>query len=392
MKKNHFSFSKWFYRISPYKLIALFLPLFSCQNPPATYRVYLGTYTGKGSEGIYTCQFNSKSGQLSDLKLAVRSDNPSFLAVDQKGQCLYAVNETGTYLNEPTGSVSVFNIHHITGQLELLQQISSLGAAPAHLSLNQTGQYLFVANYTGGNIAAFPINNQGQLGEPTGFMQHEGSGTNRIRQERPHAHCIAVSNNDQYVLVADLGIDKLMFYRFYNTSGSLEPHNPAFVQLLPGAGPRHFDFHPSGEAVYVLNELSSTISVFSFDTATAGMQLRQDIGTLPEDFSGENTTAEIEVDARGRFLYASNRGHNSIVQYAIDPVSGKIKPIAWISSGGKDPRHFTIDPSGKWLLAANQNSDNVVVFRIDPDNGQLKETSNSLQLSMPVCIRFIPEE
>ncbi|QQS51194.1 MAG: lactonase family protein [Bacteroidota bacterium] len=390
MKKKQPVFCHWLNRLVPLNLIAFLLPLLSCQNQPATYRVYLGTYTGQGSEGIYICLFNTETGQLTELKLAGLSENPSFLAIDKKGRFLYAVNETGNYLNESTGSVSAFAIRNKTGDLQLLKQISSMGAHPAHLSLSQTGQYLFVANYTGGNIAVYPIDANGQLAKPSAFVQHEGTGANPNRQEAPHAHCIASTNNDKFLLVADLGIDKLMLYHFDNTSGSVEPHNPAFIQLEPGAGPRHFAFHPKGEVIYVLNELNSTISVFSFDTITAGMHLKQQIATLPEDYSGENTTAEIEVDIAGRFLYASNRGHNSIVHYEIDPVSGELKTIDWIQSGGMAPRHFTIDPTGKWLLTANQDSDNVVVFRIDPDNGRLEKTSHSLQLSKPVCIRIMP--
>lgn len=382
----------WFCKLAPFKLLAFLLPLLSCQNQPATFRVYLGTYTGQGSGGIYTCLFNAETGQLSDLNLAAHSDNPSFLAIDKKGRFLYAVNETGNYLNESTGSVSAFAIQNKTGDLQLLKQISSMGAHPAHLSLSQTGQYLFVANYTGGNIAVYPIDANGQLAKPSAFVQHEGTGANHNRQEAPHAHCIASSKNDKFLIVSDLGIDKLMLYCFDNTSGVVEPHNTAFIQLEPGAGPRHFAFHPKGEVIYVLNELNSTISVFSFDTITAGMHLKQQIATLPEDYTGENTTAEIEVDMAGRFLYASNRGHNSIVYYEIDPVSGELKTIDWIQSGGMAPRHFTIDPTGKWLLTANQDSDNVVVFSINPADGRLKETSHFLKLSMPVCIRFMPKQ
>jgi 6-phosphogluconolactonase len=373
--------------------IVLLLPgllfLISCTAPQPKFLVFFATYTGKGSEGIYSCRFNPESGELSEAVLSAVTENPSFLTIDPKGQFLYAVNEIDTFNHEPSGAVSAFVINRGSGKLDLLQQVPSLGAAPAHLSMDNTGQYLLVANYNGGNIAVFPVGKDGRPGKQTAFVQHAGSGPNHERQTGPHAHFIQATGDNRFVMVADLGIDKIMIYQFNASDGTLKPNNPSYVQLDSGAGPRHIAFSPSGNFVYVLNEIASTITVFSYNPATAAMQRKQNISTLPPNFTGSNTTAEVQVDSKGRFLYASNRGHDSIVQFAIDPGNGSLTPVEWIPSGGKTPRNFQIDPAGRWLFAANQDSNNIVLFRIDPVTGKLTQTSQSLKLYSPVCISFL---
>jgi 6-phosphogluconolactonase len=370
-------------------LLFTFLFIYACSTPDPGYLLYIGTYTGQGSDGIYAYRFNPEKGELVPVGLVAKTENPSFLAIDSAGQFLYAVNEIDSFQNQAAGAVSVFAINRESGQLKLLQQVSSLGAAPAHLSLDKTGRYLLVANYTGGNVAVFPIGSDGLLGEHTSMVQDSGSGLIPERQAGPHAHFIQVTNDNRFALTADLGIDKVLINHFDPDNGSLTPADPGFANLEPGSGPRHIAFTPSGKYVYVLNELNSTITVFSLNSESGAMQSTQTLSALPKGFAGTNSTAEIVTYAKGRFLYASNRGDNSIAQFSINSTDGSLTPVGWISSGGGTPRNFEIDPSGKWLFAANQNSGNIVLFSIDQASGTLKQISDSTKIASPVCIRFV---
>jgi 6-phosphogluconolactonase len=352
--------------------------------------LYVGTYTDKGSKGIYAFRFNTITGESDGIGLVAETANPSFLAVDPNRKYLYAVNEIDSFNGGHSGAVSAFSIDQVTGRLTLLQEVSSLGADPAHVSLDKTGRYLLVANYSSGNIAAFPIEKDGRLGPHSAFVQHSGSSVNKERQAGPHAHAIEASNDNQFVLTADLGLDQLLVYRFDQKTGSLAANDPAFGKVSPGAGPRHFAIAPSGKFVYLVNELSSSVTVFAYTASAGKLQEQQTISTLPAGFAGENTTAEIEVDAQGKYLYVSNRGDDSIAVFAIDPPNGKLSFVERVATGGKTPRHFTLDPTGKWLLAANQDSNSITVFRVDPGNGRLTPTSHALQVAMPVCVVFVP--
>jgi 6-phosphogluconolactonase len=354
------------------------------------YLVYVGTYTGKGSNGIYVYRFDPASGEASSLGLGAATDNPSFLEVDSNGRFLYAVNELDTFHNEPTGAVSVFAVNRKSGTLNLLQQVSSLGKSPAHLSLDKSARYLLVANYNSGNAAVFPIGNDGRLAGHSAFIQGVGSSVNPVRQTGPHAHSLQVTNDNRFALAADLGLDKLLVYRFDATAGTLAPGSPEFVKVDPGSGPRHVAIAPSGRFVYVVNELASTVMVFEYRPGPGTLQRKQTISTLPKNFSGKNTAAEIAEDAKGRFLYVSNRGDDSIAVFSIDPDNGRLTPLERVPSGGKTPRHFAIDPTGKWLFAANQDSNDITLFRIDLSSGRLKETSQSLKVVSPVCVRIVP--
>jgi 6-phosphogluconolactonase len=353
------------------------------------YLVYVGTYTGKGSEGIYAYRFDPATGETRSVGLAAATDNPSFLAVDPNGRFLYAVNELDTFRNEPTGAVSVFAIDRESGALKLLQQVSSLGGGPAHLSLDKSARYLMVANYNGGNVAVFPIENDGRLGRRTAFVQHVGSSVNPKRQAGPHAHSIQAANDNRFVIAADLGLDKLLVYRFDAGTGSLTPDSPGFIEADPGAGPRHVAFAPSGKFVYAVNELASTVTVFAYEPGPGTLNRIQTITTLPKDFAGTNTTAEIAVDAKGQYLYVSNRGNDCIAVFGIDPDNGKLEPLEWVPSGGKTPRNFAIDPTGGWLFAANQDSNNIRLLRIDQGSGRLIPTSRSLTVVSPVCVCIV---
>jgi 6-phosphogluconolactonase len=358
----------------------------------AEFLAYVGTYTGKGSEGIYACRFDPATGAARAVGLVAATDNPSFLTADPSGRFLYAVNELEAFRGEPTGAISVFAIERSTGKLKLLQQVPSLGGSPAHLSLDATARHLLVANYGGGNVAVFPIGSDGRLGPHSAFVQNAGSSVNPERQAGPHAHFIALTPDNRFAITADLGLDKLLMYRFDAAKGSLTPADPPFVAMDPGAGPRHVAFAPSGKFVYVVNELTSTVTVFAVQPGEGTLRTVQTVPTLPADFAGSNTAAEIAVDAKGSSLYVSNRGHDSIAVFTVDPDAGTLEPLEWVPSGGTTPRHFAIDPTGQWLLAANQGSNTINLLRIDPTSGRLTLTDRSFAVVSPVCIQFVTFE
>ncbi len=345
-------------------------------------RLYVGTYTFENAIGIYRFHFDPAAGSLADAGPALESANPSFLALHPNGQYLYAVNEQG----EPGGGVSALGIDPQSGALSLINEQPSHGTLPCHLSIDATGRWLFVANYGSGSLAVYPIQDGGSLGEASDVIQHEGHGPDQGRQEGPHAHAIYVTPDNRYVLACDLGIDKVMIYRLDREQGKLLPHGEAVLQ--PGAGPRHLDFHPNGKYVYVINELDSTLAVFAYDAEAGRLSALQTLSTLPEDYTGPKSAAEIMVHPSGRFIYASNRGQsNSIAIFAVEETSGKLALVGHVSSQGQNPRHFTIDPSGKYLLAANQDSDSIVTFALDLGTGHLSELS-STEIPWPVCLKF----
>ena len=353
--------------------------------------VYVGTYTSKGSEGIYVYRMDPESADLELVGKATNIENPSFLAIDPKKRYLYAVNEVHSFAGRKSGAVSAFSIERKTGKLAFLNSKPSLGTSPCYVSVDKNGKYVFVANYSSGNIAVLPIIDDGSLGDATDFVQHEGSSVNPKRQEGPHAHSIIIDPSNRYVYAADLGLDKIMIYKFNSENGKLTPNEKQpWVKTKPGAGPRHFTFHPNERFAYVINELDSTIVAFSYDRDSGTLEEIQTVSTLPEGFKGTNYPADIHVSPSGRFLYGSNRGHDSIVIYQIDEETGKLSCIGYESTLGEFPRNFAIDPSGRFLLAANQNTDNIVAFRIDQKTGLLEPTGHETRVSMPVCIKFLP--
>jgi 6-phosphogluconolactonase len=351
--------------------------------------VYVGTYTAKGSEGIYVYRLDPSSGALTLASVAAGVENPSFLAVDPRGRCLYAVNEVGTFAGQAGGAVSAFSIAPRTGALTLLNQQPSHGAAPCYLSVDRTGQFVLVANYMGGNASVLPIEEGGRLGEATDVVQHRGSGVHPRRQEGPHAHSITLDPANRYAFVADLGLDKIMVYRFDLDHGKLRPHDRPWVQVQAGAGPRHFAFHPSGRYAYLINELDSTLTAFAYDATRGMLQELQTLSALPAGYEGTSYCADVHVSPSGQFLYGSNRGHDSIVVLRIDRGTGQLTYAGHEPTGGKNPRNFAIDPSGTFLFAANQDSDTIVAFRIDQRTGQLTPTGQVTRVSMPVCVKML---
>jgi 6-phosphogluconolactonase len=351
-------------------------------------RLYVGTYTNGRSEGIYRCLFDVGSGELIVESVTRGVTNPSFLAIDRNRNRLFCVNETAGFEGKAGGSVSAFAMDQQTGDLRLLNSSSSHGADPCYLTFDSAGRFVLVANYTGGSLAVLPVRTDGSLGAATDVVQHKGSSV-KPRQQGPHAHSVVLDPSGRFAYAADLGLDKVMIYHFDDRKGTLFPATPGWADLKPGAGPRHLAFPPDGSGVYVVNELDSTLTAFSVDRSTGGLEQRQTLSTLPSAFAGENFPADIHFGRSGRFVYASNRGHDSIAVFAVDPKKGEISPVQHESTGGKWPRNFTIDPTGQFLLVANQRSDTITVFDIHPESGTLAPNGHVAEIPSPVCVRFL---
>lgn len=352
--------------------------------------VYLGTYTGPKSKGIYVARLDRAKGELSAPELAAETRSPSFLAIHPNGQFLYAVGEVNNFGGKKAGSLSAFSIDHKTGKLTALNQQTSGGDGPCHLVVDKTGKYALAANYGGGSITAVAIKEDGSLGDVTAFIQHTGSSVNPQRQKEPHGHSINVDPGNRFAVAADLGLDKLLVYRLDARTGNLEANDPPSASVKPGAGPRHFAFHPNGKSAYVINEMNCTVTAFEWDGKKGVLKEMQTISTLPpgDEVKRGFSTAEVQVHPSGKFVYGSNRGHDSIVAYAIED-GGRLKYVENEPTSGKTPRNFGIDPSGKYLLAANQNSDSVVVFSIDGKTGALTPTGKQIEAPTPVCVKFL---
>jgi 6-phosphogluconolactonase len=365
--------------------------MFAATRPlPDTMLVYIGTYTGAKSKGIYVSHFDPATGRLSSPELAAETASPSFLALHPGGRFLYAVGETANLGSKRTGAVSAFSLDAKTGKLTSLNRQSSGGTGPCHLAVDQTGKCLLVANYGSGSIAALPIQAGGSLGEPGAVIQHRGSSVNPQRQAGPHAHFITPDPANRFALTCDLGLDQVLVYRLDPDKAALAANDPPFVAVKPGSGPRHLAFHPSGRFVFLINEMGSTLTAFGYDAKRGALKELQTLSTLPEGFAGRSTCAEVQVHPSGDFVYGSNRGHDSIAVFAFDRVSGKLTCLEHQSTQGKNPRHFALDPTGQWLLAENQDSDSIVVFRVDSKTGRLSATGQRVSVGAPVCAVFVP--
>lgn len=374
---------------SMFGLIAMPGRMAHAQSASTTQRqliVYIGTYTQAESKGIYVGRFDERTGKMSALELAAETANPSFLAISPNSRYLYAVNELDSFQGKKSGAVSAFAIDP-NYKLTFLNQLATRGGGPAYVSLDKSGHYVLVANYNGGNMAVFPVESNGSLGAATAFVQDKGHSVNPKRQTKPYAHSINVSPDNRFAITADLGLDKLMVFHFHQ--GSLTPDDPPFATVKPGSGPRHFVFSPDGKFVYVESEMGSSLTVFAYDAARGALHEVQTISSLPPDFKGKSTGAEVQILPSGRFLYASNRGNDTIAVFAVNRRTGMIKPVEYVSSGGKTPRMFALDPSGHFLIAANQDSNNIVIFRVNQATGKLTPTGQQVDLSMPVCVAFL---
>jgi 6-phosphogluconolactonase len=354
--------------------------------------VYFGTYTtNTKSKGIYVSRFDDRTGALTPPTLAAEASSPSFLAPHPSRDLVYAVSEINEFEGKKSGAVSAFAIERRTGALTLLNQQSSGGSGPAHVVVDRSGRNVLVANYGGGSVAVLPIAPDGKLQPASAFVQHTGASVNPQRQKGPHAHSVNVDAANRYAYVADLGLDKVLIYRYNPATGSLTASDPPFVEVEPGSGPRHFAIHPGGRFAYVINEIPCTITAFSRDTSGGGLKALTTVSTLPagQTVAQGYSTAEVQVHPSGRFLYGSNRGHDSIVVFAIDGKTGGLTLVQHEPTQGNTPRNFGIDPSGRYLLAANQRSDSVVVFRIDAKAGRLTPTGHRIEVGAPVCVKFV---
>jgi 6-phosphogluconolactonase len=369
------------------------LPAFP-QTPAQKFLVYVGTYTDKtNSKGIYAYEFDAATGKLTARGLAAKTPNPSWVVLHPNGKWAYAANESGKQ-----SSISAFSIDPKSATLTLLNQLPALGEDPCYLSFDKTGKYLFVANYTSGNVVVFPILPDGKLGEHTSSIQDGGVlGPNKARQEAPHAHWIEPSINGRAVYVADLGLDLLLTYRLDASNGTLygaplssitRYKNAWSVPVNPGDGPRHAVFGANGH-LYVLGEMQSTVTDILLDP-NKDIEPVQRISTIPSDYNGRNDAAEIVLHPSGNWLFASNRGHDSIAVFSVDSATGKLERVGDYSTGGKEPRHFAIDPTGQFLLAENQNSNSIVVFRINAETGALSQVAVTEGVPSPVCLVFFP--
>jgi 6-phosphogluconolactonase len=347
--------------------------------------VYFGTYTSgeSSSKGIYVSWLDLESGKLSDPVLATLAENPSFIEIHPNDNYLYAVRESGE-----AGMVGAYEIDKKTGLLTFINEQPSQGEGPCHLNIDHAGKNLLVANYGGGSVGVIPIKTDGQLSLPTGFGQHRGSSINVKRQSQPRAHSVNVSPDDRFAFVPDLGIDKIMIYKLDVEKGIIKPNQPSFAQLKPGAGPRHFSFHPNGIYAYVINELNSTITAFNYETTKGVLTTIQNITTLPVNYNDSNSCAEIRVHPGGQYLYGSNRGHDSIAIYQVNQDDGTLVSTGHMTDGIKTPRNFNITPNGEYCIVANQGNSTVIVLRIDQDTGGLEPTGSNITLSKPVCVRF----
>ena len=349
--------------------------------------LYVGTYTGGDSKGIYRYFFDDATGLLQRGSLVAKAENPSFLAIHPSGNWLYAVGELMSFQGQDGGAISAFSIAPDTGELLLLNQQPSQGGAPCHVSIDATGSWVLIANYAGGNVAAYPIAEGGLLGPAASVVQHEGSGVNEKRQKGPHAHSITLDPANQRAIAADLGIDKLISYQLDLETGDLKPA-AEYTSVNPGAGPRHFAFHPNGQHAFVINELDSTISALRYAQDTGVFEELATVSTVPSDFIDTNSCADIHVSPDGRFVYGSNRGHDSIVIMSFDESAEQLVVVGHESTRGDTPRNFTLDPAGNYLLVANQQSDSIFVFSIDKDTGLLKSTGQRIEVPSPVCLKF----
>jgi 6-phosphogluconolactonase len=350
---------------------------------------FVGTYTQGKSEGIYICRMDTSSGAMELKGVRAGVENPSYLTIAHNNRFLYSVNELSGKDESHKGTVSAFRIDDHTDGLAFLNKQGSQGSTPCHVTIDRYDRYVLVSNYGSGSVVVLPVMGDGSLGGAVEMVQHKGSGLDSVRQRTPHAHSTVLDASNHFVFVPDLGLDKILIYRFDEKLGSLRPPDRPSVQAAAGAGPRHFVFDAGGKRAYATNELNSTLTAFDYDVAKGDLRVRQSISTLPGDFRGDNICADVQVHPSGKFVFASNRGHDSIASFVVEKERGKLEVVQYQSSLGKTPRAIIIDPTGRFLLAANQDSDTVVVFTIDVETGRLSPTGHTLAIPTPACLRFL---
>jgi 6-phosphogluconolactonase len=360
----------------------LFSLMVNAQSPKEV--LYVGTYSTRGSEGIYVLEFDRANGSLKQLQTVSNAKSPSFLAIHPSGKFLYSVNEAAPN----SGGVSSYTIEPKTGKLTMMNQQSSHGRGPCHIAIDQTGKLAFVSNYGGGTFTVLPIQNDGTLSPATDTLKYEGKGPNAQRQEKPHIHSATVSPNNRFVYVCDLGTDKVYIYEFDQATGKVKPAATPYATVSAGSGPRHITIHPNGKYLYLVEELTSSVATFALDSKTGALTMIEDnVKTLPADFTGNNTSADIHTDPKGKFLYQSNRGYNALAILSIAR-DGKVTLIGQQPTEGKTPRNFLVDPKGEYVFAANQDTDNIVVYKLDSKTGKLTPTGTQVKVPAPVCLKL----
>lgn len=370
-----------------FSVLALSLVAYTQKNNDEHY-LLVGTYTSGKSEGIYVYKFNSQTGDVNYISTAKNVSNPSYLAVSPNEKHVYAVNENHNK-EQNGGEVTAFSFDKKTGVLTQLNKQPSAGNDPCYISINKSGKFVIVGNYSSGTLSVLPVQKDGSLEPALTVIKHEGHGVNSERQESPHVHSTVLSNDNKYLFVPDLGIDKIMIYLFDSKKGKLTPAPVPYVETEPGTGPRHFEFHPGNKFAYLIEELSGSISVYAYK-GKGRLDLIQNISALPPDYIGPIGSADIHVSPDGKFLYASNRGEsNTIGIFSINQQSGELTLVGHQSTLGKTPRNFNIDPSGNFLLVANQDSNDMVIFRRDKTTGLLTDTGRKIDVGNPVCIKWI---
>jgi 6-phosphogluconolactonase len=344
--------------------------------------LYVGTYSVRGSEGIYALDFAAEAGSLALIGPVAALRNPTFLALSPRGPWLYSVCE------ERAGAVAAVALSPASGDSRAVNQQSTLGLGPCHLAVAPSGRWLVAANYHSGSVVVLPLLADGTVGPASDLVQHSGQGLRPDRQEGPHAHSVTFDPSGRFVIAADLGLDRLLVYALDDERGKLVPHDPGAVVVEPGSGPRHFTFHPSGQWAYLINELSNAVVAYGWDAAAGILTPLQTLSTLPADFTDTSYCADIHVHPGGRFLYGSNRGHDSLAIFALDPDTGHLEAIGHVSTGGRHPRNFTLTAAGNWLLVANMDTDSIVVFCVSEGGGRLEAVGKPFALPSPVCLLF----
>jgi len=350
------------------------------------YGVYIGTYTVNGSKGIYSYLLDDSTGKLKYKGVSSELENPSYLIANQKGNCLYAVSETDNFQGHYGGSAGAYSIDKKTGDLKFINSAPTEGKDPCHLAVDSLNRFLFIANYGDGSISIFKLGLDGKIGPVFARVKHEDPGQ---KEEMPHAHYILLSPDEKYLLAADLGLDKVMLHSFIREENVISATSNSFIGVTPGSGPRHMTFSPDGKFLYIINEQSSDIKVFKCSLPTLNFTEVQSISTLPDDYTGDNSCAAIRITKDGGFIYASNRGHDSIAIFSVDKSTGKLAHVSSCSTLGRQPRDFNIDPTGKYLFVANQNSGTIVPFSINQATGLLKPINDIIKVPSPSCIEFV---
>ena len=356
---------------------------------PKKYIAYVGTYTRNGSEGIYAYNLDINSGRLEPIDVTSKVDNPSYLHISSDNKFLYAALENEVFNGGVGGAVAAYGINQNTGKIHLLNIQATQGKSPCNICSNRDNKYIFVANYDEGTVSVFSVNEDGSLKALSSIIKHEGLGPNKIRQTMPHVHYVTLTPEDRYLCVVDLGIDSVKFYEFDLHRGSLILNEKLSLKMKAGSGPRHMEFHSNGQTAYIITELSSEIAVAIYSAKNQTFKVVQYISTLPKEYSSESTCGAIHISPDGNYIYASNRGHDSLAIFKIEKTSGKLVLVGHSSTYGECPRDFVIEPTGRFLFVANQNSDTIVTFKIDSGSGELKVLTSTIKVPSPVCIKFV---